>query len=89
MGNPLRSEADAFRWLVVIVAAAAAVIALALLTRPLFGALLGLVFFVLVTAAASRALIAWHAAGAEGRAAEAEEERRLLARVDGLEDEGD
>ncbi len=43
MRNPLRSEADAFRLLVVIVCAAAAVIALTLLTRPLFGALLGLV----------------------------------------------
>jgi hypothetical protein len=41
MHNPLRSEAEAFRWLVVIGAACAAVIALALLTAPRYGALLG------------------------------------------------
>jgi hypothetical protein len=40
MRNPLRSEADAFRMVVIIGCGAAAVIALALLTRPLFGALL-------------------------------------------------
>ena len=39
MGNPLRSEAEAFRWLLVIAAGAASVIALALLIRPLAGAL--------------------------------------------------
>lgn len=37
MHNPLRSEADAFRWVVVIGAAAASVIALTLLTRPVIG----------------------------------------------------
>jgi hypothetical protein len=37
MHNPLRSEADAFRWVVVIGAAAASVIALTLLTRPVVG----------------------------------------------------
>jgi len=40
MHNPLRSEADAFRWVVVIGAGAVAVIALTLLTRPVFGAIL-------------------------------------------------
>ena len=40
MHNPLRSEAEAFRWLVVIGVGAAAVIALTLLTRPLFGLML-------------------------------------------------
>jgi GABA permease len=35
--NPLRSEADAFRWIVVIGIACAAVIALTLLTRPAIG----------------------------------------------------
>jgi hypothetical protein len=40
MHNPLRSEADAFRMAVILGCGAAAVIALALLTRPLFGALL-------------------------------------------------
>jgi GABA permease len=37
MHNPLRSEADAFRWIVVIGAGAASVIALTLLTRPAIG----------------------------------------------------
>ena len=37
MHNPLRSEADAFRWVVVIGAGAASIIALTLLTRPVFG----------------------------------------------------
>lgn len=37
MHNPLRSEADAFRWVVVIGVAAATVIALTLLTRPVVG----------------------------------------------------
>jgi hypothetical protein len=37
MHNPLRSEADAFRWVVIIGAGVAAVIALTLLTRPVFG----------------------------------------------------
>lgn len=41
MHNPLRSEADAFRWVVVIGGGAVAVIALTLLTRPVFGVALG------------------------------------------------
>ena len=40
MHNPLRSEADAFRWVVVIGGGAAAVIAVTLLTRPAVGAAL-------------------------------------------------
>jgi hypothetical protein len=40
MHNPLRSEADAFRWVVVIGVGAVAVIALTLLTRPVFGIIL-------------------------------------------------
>ena len=40
MHNPLRSEADAFRWVVVIGIGAAAVIVLTLLTRPVFGVVL-------------------------------------------------
>ena len=40
MHNPLRSEADAFRWVVIIGAGAIAVIALTLLTRPVFGVIL-------------------------------------------------
>lgn len=38
MHNPLRSEADAFRWVVVIGLGAVSVIALTLLTRPVLGA---------------------------------------------------
>ncbi|HKG35531.1 MAG TPA: hypothetical protein VKA89_03730 [Solirubrobacterales bacterium] len=38
MHNPLRSEADAFRWVVVIGGAAVSVIVLTLLTRPAVGA---------------------------------------------------
>jgi GABA permease len=41
MHNPLRSEADAFRWVVVIGVAAVSVIALTLLTRPAIGAVWG------------------------------------------------
>jgi GABA permease len=37
MHNPLRSEADAFRWVVVIGLGAVSVIALTLLTRPVIG----------------------------------------------------
>src|SRR5437870_3701838 len=37
MHNPLRSEADAFRWVVLIGLAAGSVIALTLLTRPAIG----------------------------------------------------
>ena len=43
MHNPLRSEADAFRWIVVIGIAAASVIALTLLTRPAVGVVWGAV----------------------------------------------
>lgn len=37
MHNPLRSEADAFRWVVIIGVAAVSVIGLTLLTRPVIG----------------------------------------------------
>jgi GABA permease len=40
MHNPLRSEADVFRLVVIIGAAAALVVALSLITRPLWGVLL-------------------------------------------------
>ena len=41
MHNPLRSEAEAFRWLLVIGGACGAVIALSLITEPRYGAILG------------------------------------------------
>jgi len=40
MHNPLRSEADAFRWVVVVGVGAVSVIVLTLLTRPVFGVVL-------------------------------------------------
>jgi len=40
MHNPLRSEADAFRWVVIIGVGAVSVIALTLLTRPVYGVVL-------------------------------------------------
>jgi hypothetical protein len=40
--NPFRSEGDAFRLLMTVVLAGAVVVAVTLLTRPLIGALLGL-----------------------------------------------
>jgi hypothetical protein len=40
MHNPLRSEADAFRFVVIVGSGAAAVIALTLLTKPVFGVVL-------------------------------------------------
>jgi hypothetical protein len=40
MHNPLRSEADAFRWFVVILVGGIAIGGLAALTRPLFGVIL-------------------------------------------------
>jgi hypothetical protein len=41
--NPFRSEGDAFRLLITVVAAGALVVAVTVLTRPLVGALVGLV----------------------------------------------
>src|SRR3712207_5894600 len=41
MDNPLRSESEAFRWVVAIGLGCAAVIALTLLTEPRFGVVLG------------------------------------------------
>jgi hypothetical protein len=43
MHNPLRSEADVFRLLVVLVGAAALLVALTLLTSPIWGVLLAVV----------------------------------------------
>jgi uncharacterized membrane protein len=40
------NEAAVFRWVVIVGAAAAAVIAVTLLTRPLVGALLGLIIVI-------------------------------------------
>jgi len=40
--NPFRNEGDAFRILMLVVAAGALVVAVALITRPLIGALIGL-----------------------------------------------
>jgi hypothetical protein len=56
MHNPLRSEADVFRAVVVIGIGAGAIIALTLLTRPLFGAIL------LVVEVAAGVAFAWRGA---------------------------
>lgn len=58
MGNPLKSEAEAFRWLLAIAAAAASVIAVALLVRPLVGAMWALV---LIGVALAYGYRAWRA----------------------------
>ena len=63
--NPLRSEADAFRVLIISVVAGAAVVALALLTRPLFGALLGLVLVAVALWRAWGLLQAWRRYGSD------------------------
>jgi len=55
MHNPLRSEADAFRWFVVILLGAISVGALAALTRPLFGLVLALLLIGAGAAIAYRA----------------------------------
>jgi len=57
--NPFRNERDAFRVLVMFVAAGAAVIAAALLIDELVGAILGLVLLVAGLWSASRWLAAW------------------------------
>ncbi len=54
--NPFRNEADAFRVLVMVVVAGALVVAVTLLTRPLFGIVVGLV---LVGVGARRAWGLW------------------------------
>jgi hypothetical protein len=54
MHNPLRSEVDMFRWVVLIGAGAALVIALALLTHPALGAILAVVLIGFGVGIASR-----------------------------------
>jgi hypothetical protein len=54
MHNPLRNEADVFRLVVVIVGAAALVVALALITKPVWGILLALLLMAVGLAAAWR-----------------------------------
>ena len=73
MHNPLRSEADAFRWIVVIGIGAASVIVLTLLTRPAIGAALAAALI------GFGAGIAWRSAGAVGQASP---RRRILVVAD-------
>ena len=63
--NPFHSEADAFRVLVMIVAAGAVVVAVTLLTRPLVGALVGLALVAVGLWRTWGLLQAWRAAGSE------------------------
>ncbi|MFN8159547.1 MAG: hypothetical protein U0R52_00665 [Solirubrobacterales bacterium] len=59
IGNPLRSEAEAFRWVVAIGAAAGSVIALALLVSPALGAVWGLILVLCAGVMGFRALRSW------------------------------
>jgi hypothetical protein len=63
--NPFRSEADAFRLLLMFVVAAAVVIAVALLVSSLAGALLGLVMVVIGLWRAWGLLQAWRRFGSD------------------------
>jgi hypothetical protein len=65
MHNPLRSEADAFRWVLVIAAAAASVIALALLIRPAVGAAWGGLLLLFAAVMAWRAWRSYRSGSAE------------------------
>ena len=49
MGNPLKSEGAAFRWLVAVIAAAAVVILVAVLMSSVAAALLGLIMLAVVS----------------------------------------
>lgn len=60
--NPLKSEAAAFRWVVIVGGAAAAVIAVTLLTRPLVGVVLAVA---LIAIGVGRAYRAWSRRQAE------------------------
>ena len=62
MHNPLRSEADAFRWVVAIGLAAASIIAVTLLTRPAIGIAWGTFLLGFGVGAAYRPLREWIAA---------------------------
>jgi len=65
--NPFRNEADAFRVLMMFVAAGALVIAVALLVGPLAGALLGLVLVCVGLWRAWGLLQSWRETGSEPR----------------------
>ena len=63
--NPFRNEADAFRVLVMCIAAGAAVVAVTLLTRPLIGSLLALVLVAIGLWRAWGLLQAWRTYGSD------------------------
>lgn len=63
--NPFRSEADAFRLLLICAAAAAVVIAVALLISSLAGALLGLALVVVGLWRAFGVLQEWRRTGSD------------------------
>ena len=71
--NPFRSEGDAFRLLMTVVAAGALVVAVAVLTRPLFGALVGLVLVAVGLWRAGAWARWWLSARGEGADAERSE----------------
>jgi hypothetical protein len=57
------SEEAVFRWVVIVGAAAASIIALTLLTRPLVGAIWGLILVIAASVHAYRWFRDWHAKG--------------------------
>ena len=61
MGEMKISEEAVFRWVLIVGAAAASIIALTLLTRPLVGAIWGLVLVIAASVHAYRWLRDWHA----------------------------
>ena len=63
--NPFRNEADAFRVLMMVVAAGAAVVAVALLIDGLVGALLGLVLLMVGLWRAWGLLQTWRSEGSD------------------------
>jgi hypothetical protein len=73
--NPFRSEGDAFRLLMTVVAAGAVVVAVTLLIRPLVGALVGLLLVAVGLWRVWRWARWWFAARGEGSEAERSEGR--------------
>lgn len=57
MGNPLESEGAAFRWLIAVLAGAAAVILAAVLISSLAGAIVGLLLLAAVSFLIARGVI--------------------------------
>lgn len=57
MGNPLKSEGAAFRWLIAVIAGAAVVILAAVLISSVAGAIIGFLLIAVVTVMIARGMI--------------------------------